>query len=68
MKSYEIAFSSQNKKQNLQRRLWFDGGNESRYITRHILTGLGHLTKLKAQRLTVLKETNYKTGIPFLKD
>jgi len=46
---------------------WFDGGNESEYITRHILAGLGHLAKLtkeksKPDRINQIATT----GIPFL--
>ncbi|MFN3754584.1 MG2 domain-containing protein [Flavobacterium sp.] len=32
---------------------WFDGGNENEYITRHILSGLGHLQKLKIKKETI---------------
>lgn len=45
---------------------WFDGSEENEYITRHILAGLGHLSKLtehgnfdKIRQITA-------TGIPFL--
>ncbi|MES2240940.1 MAG: carboxypeptidase-like regulatory domain-containing protein [Bacteroidota bacterium] len=43
--------------------VWFDGGRENEYITRHILAGLGHLSKLtknsKSQEIA-------KKGIPFI--
>jgi TonB-dependent SusC/RagA subfamily outer membrane receptor len=46
---------------------WFDGGNESEYITRHILAGLGHLSKLnKTQENDAKFDAIAKTGIPFL--
>jgi TonB-dependent SusC/RagA subfamily outer membrane receptor len=32
---------------------WFEGGNENEYITRHIITGLGHLQKLKVKKETI---------------
>ena len=42
---------------------WFDGGNENLYITQHILSGIGHLSKLFPKT-----EANFKTiiekGIP----
>ncbi|MBP4139346.1 alpha-2-macroglobulin family protein [Flavobacterium geliluteum] len=46
---------------------WFDGGNESEYITRHILAGLGHLSKLSKNDDNA-SQTNEiaKNGIPFL--
>lgn len=46
---------------------WFNGGDESEYITRHILAGLGHLSKLNKTPDND-KKTNEiaKTGIPFL--
>lgn len=28
---------------------WFNGGNENRYITQHIITGFGHLNKLQVK-------------------
>lgn len=46
---------------------WFNGGNESEYITRHILAGLGHLSKLNKTEDTNTKiDAIAKTGIPFL--
>ena len=46
---------------------WFNGGDESEYITRHILAGLGHLSKLNKTEETNTKiDAIAKTGIPFL--
>lgn len=46
---------------------WFNGGDESEYITRHILAGLGHLSKLNKTEDTNTKiDAIAKTGIPFL--
>ncbi|BFM42383.1 hypothetical protein CFS9_10240 [Flavobacterium sp. CFS9] len=46
---------------------WFDGSNESEYITRHILAGLGHLSKLNKTEDNKEKiDAIAKTGIPFL--
>lgn len=46
---------------------WFDGSDESEYITRHILAGLGHLSKLsKNENNTSQTDEIAKTGIPFL--
>jgi TonB-dependent SusC/RagA subfamily outer membrane receptor len=46
---------------------WFTGGNESEYITRHILAGMGHLSKLNKMEDTNTKiDAIAKTGIPFL--
>jgi uncharacterized protein YfaS (alpha-2-macroglobulin family) len=45
--------------------VWFDGGNENEYITRHILAGLGHLAKLSKNNVSQIDEIA-KTGIPFL--
>ena len=46
--------------------VWFQGGPDDRYITQYIITGIGHLKKLKA-----LKEDNkitaiIKAAIPYL--
>ena len=42
---------------------WFKGGRESRYITQHIITGFGHLTKLnvsvKDNAKMIQKAVNY---------
>ncbi|WP_291131076.1 MG2 domain-containing protein [Flavobacterium sp. UBA7682] len=32
---------------------WFEDGNENEYITRHIVSGLGHLQKLKIKKETI---------------
>ncbi|MFQ6601517.1 alpha-2-macroglobulin family protein [Flavobacterium sp. C3NV] len=46
---------------------WFDGSSESEYITRHILAGLGHLSKLnKTENNNSKIDQITKTGIPFL--
>ena len=46
---------------------WFDGSDENEYITRHILAGLGHLSKLNKTENTNTKiDAIAKTGIPFL--
>ena len=46
---------------------WFGGNYESEYITRHILAGLGHLSKLnKTQDNDMKIDAIAKTGIPFL--
>lgn len=46
---------------------WFDGSSESEYITRHILAGLGHLSKLNKTEDNANKiDAIAKTGIPFL--
>ncbi|TPG40009.1 alpha-2-macroglobulin family protein [Flavobacterium pectinovorum] len=46
---------------------WFDGNDESEYITRHILAGLGHLSKLNKTKDNEDKiDVIAKTGIPFL--
>lgn len=47
--------------------VWFDGGTENEYITRHILAGLGHLKKLKV-KTTLDEKVNEvtKKGISFM--
>lgn len=46
---------------------WFDGNDESEYITRHILAGLGHLAKLNKTKESDEKiDAIAKNGIPFL--
>jgi uncharacterized protein YfaS (alpha-2-macroglobulin family) len=46
---------------------WFDGNQESEYITRHILAGLGHLSKLSTTENNASKIKQIaSTGIPFL--
>jgi len=46
---------------------WFDGSDENEYITRHILAGLGHLSKLSpsANNTDKIKQIAL-TAIPFL--
>lgn len=46
---------------------WFSGGNDNEYITRHIVTGLGHLEKLKIsnQNSEKFKRITAK-AIPFI--
>lgn len=44
---------------------WFDGSDENEYITRHILAGLGHLSKLSKNNILQIDQIA-KTGIPFL--
>lgn len=66
--SQETTFNKLKQKQTSSGGFaWFDGGNESEYITRHILAGLGHLSKLtkeksKPDRINQIATT----GIPFL--
>ncbi|AOW08229.1 alpha-2-macroglobulin family protein [Flavobacterium gilvum] len=46
---------------------WFDGSEENEYITRHILAGLGHLSKLSPTENNNAKIKEIATtGIPFL--
>jgi TonB-dependent SusC/RagA subfamily outer membrane receptor len=46
---------------------WFDGSDENEYITRHILTGLGHLAKLNTDGATFEKiDAVSEKGIPFI--
>lgn len=44
---------------------WFEGGLESKYITRHIITGLGHLNKLRANQDIDFTEITYN-GLRYL--
>ncbi|SHM63886.1 alpha-2-macroglobulin family protein [Flavobacterium saccharophilum] len=66
--SQEATFEKLKQKQNPSGGFaWFTGGNESEYITRHILAGLGHLSKLNKREDTNTKiDAIAKTGIPFL--
>ncbi|MET0946228.1 MAG: alpha-2-macroglobulin family protein [Flavobacterium sp.] len=66
--SQETTFDKLKQKQNPSGGFaWFNGGNESEYITRHILAGLGHLSKLNKTEDTNTKiDAIAKTGIPFL--
>ncbi|WP_284651707.1 carboxypeptidase-like regulatory domain-containing protein [Flavobacterium terrisoli] len=46
---------------------WFEGGNENEYITRHIVSGLGHLQKLKVKKEISDSFTDItKRAIPYL--
>ncbi len=46
---------------------WFDGSDENEYITRHILAGLGHLSKLSDDDETIEKTDQIsEKGIPFI--
>lgn len=46
--------------------VWFQGGPDDRYITQYILTGIGHLRKLKAlKEVDALKDV-IKKAIPYL--
>ncbi len=46
---------------------WFDGSEESEYITRHILAGLGHLSKLTKDENNAAKIKEIATtGVPFM--
>lgn len=54
--SQETVFEKLKQKQKASGGFsWFDGSDESEYITRHILAGLGHLSKLNKT-----EETNTK--------
>ncbi len=46
---------------------WFDGGADNEYITRHILSGLGHLEKIQADSISSSKiNAITKTTIPYI--
>ena len=45
---------------------WFEGGSENEYITRHILAGLGHLSKLTKDENSDQIDEIAATGIPYL--
>lgn len=64
--SQEATFDKLKQKQNAAGGFaWFDGGRENEYITRHILAGLGHLSKLDKNTKSKINSIA-KTGIPFL--
>jgi TonB-dependent SusC/RagA subfamily outer membrane receptor len=64
--SQEVTFDKLKQKQNASGGFcWFDGGRENEYITRHILAGLGHLSKLDKNTKSKINSIA-KTGIPFL--
>jgi hypothetical protein len=48
--------------------VWFKGGPDDRYITQYIVTGIGHLRKLKALPKEDEKELNaiVRTALPYL--
>ncbi|OUL64325.1 carboxypeptidase-like regulatory domain-containing protein [Flavobacterium sp. AJR] len=66
--SQEATFDKLKQKQKTSGGFsWFDGSDESEYITRHILAGLGHLSKLNKTKDNDEKiNAITKTGIPFL--
>ncbi|MFH7004445.1 alpha-2-macroglobulin family protein [Flavobacterium bizetiae] len=66
--SQEVTFDKLKQKQKASGGFaWFDGSNESEYITRHILAGLGHLSKLSKTEYSNQKiDAIAKTGIPYL--
>lgn len=66
--SQEATFEKLKKKQKGSGGFpWFEGGDESEYITRHILAGLGHLSKLSKDENNASKiDEIAKTGIPYL--
>ncbi|HTG66893.1 MAG TPA: carboxypeptidase-like regulatory domain-containing protein, partial [Flavobacterium sp.] len=68
--SQEATFDKLKQKQNASGGFaWFDGDRENEYITRHILAGLGHLSKLDKSANNESKINSItKTGIPFLDD
>ncbi|MBS7255379.1 alpha-2-macroglobulin family protein [Flavobacterium branchiicola] len=64
--SQEATFEKLKQKQKASGGFgWFDGNNESEYITRHILAGLGHLDKLSKSNTSKIDEIA-KSGISFL--
>lgn len=64
----EATFDKLKQKQNSSGGFaWFEGSTENEYITRHILAGLGHLSKLSSNENTTSKIKKIAvTGIPFL--
>jgi TonB-dependent SusC/RagA subfamily outer membrane receptor len=64
--SQEATFQKLKQKQKASGGFsWFDGSNENEYITRHILAGLGHLSKLSKGNALQIDEIA-KTGIPYI--
>jgi uncharacterized protein YfaS (alpha-2-macroglobulin family) len=65
--SQEVTFDKLKQKQKPSGAFsWFDGGEDNGYITRHILSGLGHLEKLQADTISSSKiKTITKTAIPY---
>jgi hypothetical protein len=66
--SQQAAFDKLKQKQKSSGGFaWFDGSDESEYITRHILAGLGHLSKLNHDDKTIEKiDQISEKGIPFI--
>lgn len=66
--SQEATFNQLKQKQSASGGFaWFDGDRENEYISRHILAGLGHLSKLDKSTNNESKINSIaKTGIPFL--
>ena len=64
----DVTFDKLKQKQNLSGGFaWFEGSTENEYITRHILAGLAHLSKLSNNENTTSKIKQIATtGIPFL--
>ncbi|TDD75868.1 alpha-2-macroglobulin family protein [Flavobacterium caseinilyticum] len=64
----EATFDKLKQKQNASGGFaWFEGSTENEYITRHILAGLGHLSKLSnTEKNTKKIKEIATTGIPFL--
>lgn len=64
----ETTFNKLKQKQNSSGGFtWFEGSTENEYTTRHILAGLGHLSKLRNNENTTSKIKQISaTGIPFL--
>ncbi|GGF07546.1 carboxypeptidase-like regulatory domain-containing protein [Flavobacterium limi] len=64
--SQEATFQKLKQKQKASGGFsWFDGSDENEYITRHILAGLGHLSKLSKGHASQIDEIA-KTGIPYI--
>lgn len=62
----DILFNKLKEKQSANGGFsWFGVGNENEYITRHILGGIGHLTKLNPENETKFKDLVSK-GITYL--
>jgi TonB-dependent SusC/RagA subfamily outer membrane receptor len=62
----EVLFHKLKEKQSANGGFsWFGVGNENEYITRHILSGIGHLTKLNPENETKFKDIVSK-GITYL--
>ncbi|MBX9888289.1 MAG: carboxypeptidase-like regulatory domain-containing protein [Flavobacteriaceae bacterium] len=66
--SQEATFAKLKQKQQPSGAFsWFDGGGDNEYITRHILSGLGHLEKIQADSISSSKiKAITKTAIPYI--